>query len=172
MSKYIITTVLALLMLLSVALPASAVIQATTVEIRGSVVEGTGIQSWDASTFAGFWYDLKDNLKSETLSIQANISGRDIPENELFYNTTKQDKMLKAVENGKGLTNTELMNAFDNTGMYHPIGWQAMPYVAVKGKAKKLSKLIIEQGNSTSEKKTLTVGESWDLGEGWTLTAQ
>ncbi|MCE8426424.1 MAG: hypothetical protein J5U17_11685 [Candidatus Methanoperedens sp.] len=147
-------------------------IPTTSLEIRGSVVEGTGTQAWDATTFAGFWYDLKDNLKSETLSIEANVNGRDIPENELFYSTSKQTKLLKAVENGKGLDNTELMNAFDGNGMYHPIGWQAQPYVAVKGKAKKLSKLIIEQGNSTSEKKTLTVGESWDIGDGWTLTAQ
>ncbi|MDP2845675.1 MAG: S-layer protein domain-containing protein, partial [Candidatus Methanoperedens sp.] len=49
---------------------------------------------------------------------------------------------------------------------------QAQPYVAVKGKAKKLAKLVIEQGNATSEKKSLTIGETWDVGNGWTVQAQ
>ncbi|MCZ7384199.1 MAG: putative baseplate assembly protein [Candidatus Methanoperedens sp.] len=45
------------------------------------------------------------------------------------------------------------------------------PYVAINGKSNKIAKIIIEQGISSSEKKSLAVGESWDIGSGWKLTA-
>lgn len=35
-----------------------------------------------------------------------------------------------------------------------------------------MAELIIEQGNAISEKKSLVIGEAWDIGDGWTLTAQ
>lgn len=44
-------------------------------------------------------------------------------------------------------------------------------YVSIKNKINKLTKLIIEQGNGESEKKVLAVGETWDVGGGWALTA-
>jgi len=57
-------------------------------------------------------------------------------------------------------------------GCYAIAGWQGEKYVAVNGKADKLAKLILELGSAVSDKKTLTVGETWDMGEGYTLTAQ
>ncbi len=143
-----------------------------TYEVRGYVAEGTGTQAWDASTFAGFWYDLKDNLMTETLQIASPIVGRDIQANTLWYNTTRTTKTLKAYKNQPGSFDSWDLAKFTATGKYSILGWQGQMYVAVKDNAKKLSKLIIEQGNATSEKKDLTVGETWDIGDGWTLTAQ
>jgi len=184
MSKKITAIALVLLML-ALALPASAVIQATSVEIRGRVNTGTlvlpvdptvyGTQNytgeWNATSFAGFWYDLKDDLKTEQLNITANISTRDIQANTLWYNTTRANKTLKAYQNNKVAAGSDVLTAFGE-GKYNVTGWQAQPYVAIKNKENKLAKLIIEQGNSTAEKKSLTVGETWDVGDGWTVTAQ
>jgi S-layer protein (TIGR01567 family) len=68
------------------------------------------------------------------------------------------------------LDRTAAGQAFEG-GNYYIIGWQADPYVALNGKVDKLAQLIIEQGTAASEKKTLQVGETWDVGGGWTLTA-
>lgn len=128
---------------------------------------------WDAQNFEGFWYDLRTGNTSETLLLTSAISGRTITENTLWYNTTKQNKTLKVIENNKANATDVDFNKFeDSAGVYKIVGWQAQPYVAVKGKAKKLAKLVIEQGNATSEKKSLTIGETWDIGDGWTLSAQ
>ncbi len=134
---------------------------------------------WDAQNFGGFWYDFKTGSNSEALEIGGQFGNslsrpidhtmRTIPENTLVYSTLKQMKTLKAAENGK--TSIDVNNSFIN-GQYQLVGWQAAPYVAVKGKANKLAKLIIEQANAKSEKKSLTIGETWDIGDGWTLTAQ
>ncbi|MCZ7369119.1 MAG: S-layer protein domain-containing protein, partial [Candidatus Methanoperedens sp.] len=184
MSKRITTVALAVLML-AIALPANAAIQATSVEIRGAVVSVPGSLTdatprfWDANNFAGFWYDLKDNLMTENLSVLSvgpstrSISGIAGSE-QLIYTTTKTFKTLKVIENGKiNATDSDMLkiNA-SGTGKYPILGWQAQPYIPVKSNAKKLAKLIIEQGNATNEKKSLTVGETWDIGDGWTLSAQ
>jgi hypothetical protein len=41
----------------------------------------------------------------------------------------------------------------------------------LNSKVDKLTKLVIEQGTEASEKKTLAVGETWNIGNGWTLIA-
>jgi S-layer protein (TIGR01567 family) len=135
---------------------------------------------WDTQNFEGFWYDFKTGSNSEALEIGGPFGNsllatidhvtRTIPENMLVYLTIKQAKTLKVVESG--ITSVELLNTFGVDGKYNIVGWQGQPYVAVKGKANKLAKLIIEQGNATSEKKSLIVGETWDIGDGWALTAQ
>lgn len=50
-------------------------------------------------------------------------------------------------------------------GYYGKVGER----IALNGNASKLSDLIIEQG--VSDKKTLAVGQIWNVGDGWTLTA-
>ncbi|MCZ7397948.1 MAG: S-layer protein domain-containing protein, partial [Candidatus Methanoperedens sp.] len=56
-------------------------------------------------------------------------------------------------------------------GEYYIMGWQGEKHVALNRKVDKLSRLLIEQGTSASDKKTLTVGETWDIGDGWALKA-
>lgn len=132
---------------------------------------------WDARNFEGFWYVPKTESTSEILEIGGLLGNpltitldhnrRTIPENTLVYLTVRQAKTLKIVE--KGITPIELLNSFPN-GQYYILGWQAQPYIAVKAKANKLSKVIIEQG--TDDIKTLKVGETWDMGDGYTLMPQ
>lgn len=132
---------------------------------------------WDARNFEGFWYAPKTESTSEILEIGGLLGNpptttldhnrRTIPENTLVYLTVRQAKTLKIVE--KGITPIELLNSFPN-GQYYILGWQAQPYIAVKAKANKLSKVIIEQG--TDDIKTLKVGETWDMGDGYTFTPQ
>ncbi|MCZ7384295.1 MAG: S-layer protein domain-containing protein [Candidatus Methanoperedens sp.] len=145
---------------------------------------GTG---WTAYNFAGFWYDLKEGLQSETLNINATnttailVNGnRNITKQTVYYNTTRRFVRYKV--NDANQTNNFVEKGLDSSGTkqtsgvagthYAKLGWFAEPYVAVNGKANKLAKLIIEQGSSSSDKKSLTVGETWDIGDGWTLTAQ
>ncbi|MEA1944791.1 MAG: hypothetical protein U9N07_05620, partial [Euryarchaeota archaeon] len=84
MNKNVILPIVALMILAMVG-AASADDEVTTVdklEIRGTIMElddgtptleddlGVGVdQVWDYSTFAGFWYDLDDDLETETLTI-------------------------------------------------------------------------------------------------------
>jgi S-layer protein (TIGR01567 family) len=188
MNKRIIAVALAVLMF-ALALPASAQIQATSVEIRGTVYDagntsgafsGTNA-TWTPQSFAGFYYDSKDNLGAENLNTDSvDVGGRKIVKDHLFYSTAAQPKMLKVVSEqfnssgdqaaAAGLDRTGSGQAFFG-GNYYIMGWQAQPYVALNSKVDKLAPLIIEQGTAASEKKSLTVGETWDVGGGWTLTA-
>ncbi len=163
-----------------------------TYEVRGTVASETAIAggfnlstppvTWTTQSFAGFYYDLRDNLGKEELSIKSiNVSERNISKDGLYYNTSAQPKMLNAVKEGfggdataaqeKGLKRTGPGQAFEG-GNYHIVGWQAEKYVALNGKINKLTKLVLEHGTATAEKKTLITGETWDFGDGWTLTAQ
>ncbi|MEA1894705.1 MAG: hypothetical protein U9N36_05800, partial [Euryarchaeota archaeon] len=66
--------VLIVLMAVVSLMPASA----ETLEVRGNVVELDAANStlaadrvWDYSSFAGFWYDMDDDLQTESLTILA-----------------------------------------------------------------------------------------------------
>ena len=170
---------------------------ATSLEIRGEVFDallphipnatgcvGTScVASWNAYDFAGFWYDLKDDLMSEDMTI-VNISSRTIDKDKLLYNATVRAVQFKVyseknlnVENGLNAALVkDAVVATDGHvnviggGYYAKIGWQAEEYVALNGKASKLAKIVYEQ--EATDKKTLTIGEVWDIGDGYTLTAQ
>ncbi len=183
MNKKITALALAALMLLVVALPASA---QTTVEIRGTVSRTTTgdanphntseitTSTWNANNFAGFWYDLKNNKTSETLTILS-ISGRTIPKEYLWYNTTRQSVQYKVAEKKNrtveyGMDSTLASSVSTGAGYYATVGWLADKYVGINGKNNKLAKLVVEQAEA--DKKTLAIGETWDMGDGYTLTAQ
>ena len=92
MSKRITAVALAVLML-ALALPANAAIQATSLEVRGAIAEPSttvpfrpGIlasdinATWTPYNFAGFYYDLKNDLGTETLAIASgDLAGLIIP---------------------------------------------------------------------------------------------
>jgi S-layer protein (TIGR01567 family) len=138
---------------------------------------------WNVQNFEGFFYDLKDDLGKESLRVlQENLGAgqRTIGRGKLIYYTASEPKKLKVIEEAfghnvadaavSGLEQTEPGKAFEN-GQYRLIGWQGEKYVAINGKVDKLSKLIIEQGTSQGHEMTLVVGESWDIGDGWIITA-
>jgi S-layer protein (TIGR01567 family) len=169
MTKRILAVALAVMMLLIVAYPVSAAVQATTVEVRGTVVSDNGstsnFASWNAQTFAGFYYDLKNNRQTETLSISEDLktvnqtNSRTISKENLWYNTTKTPVEFKVHEK-------ENVTVLDSP-TFDLVGWQAQKYVAVKGYTNKLAKLALEMDKE--DKKTLTTGETWSLGAGYEL---
>ncbi len=164
-------------------------------QLNGTTNPGVG-PFWNAQNFQGFWYDLDDGLFSENLTIRVTTltnNQRTIPDRDSFpgggmtYDSVQQFKQFELNKHDQTLSVERGLNctAFDASGKcqaaakasgvtggthYGKLGWMAEEFVAVNGKAKKLGKLLIEQKESASEKKTLTIGESWQIGD-WTLTA-
>jgi S-layer protein (TIGR01567 family) len=156
--------VLIALVAVVLAMPASA----ETVEVRGNVADAAcaaaGI-TWDAHNFGAFWYDLDDDLSTESLVLEAGkVSDwdRTIDEECLSYTTCPlyQEYELYAC---KGLT-------VGGSEGYYLEGWMGLPYAAIGGRADKLCELLVEFWGD--DKKTLSTGESWDLGGGFALTAE
>ncbi|MCG2759266.1 MAG: hypothetical protein L6263_12660 [Desulfobacteraceae bacterium] len=148
-------------------------------EVRGKISESGSTRVWHAFNFGGIWYDFKANLDTELIEISPSESltslDRTIDKNNLNYSTSK---VLRRYQVSRQL-NLSVPNGLDctsgyktpNGGCYAIAGWQGRGYVAVNGKANKLAKLILEMCSAVDDKKTLTVGETWDMGDGYTLTA-
>ena len=145
------------------------------VEIRGEVANITGTQDedlvWNAYNFAGFWYDLDDDLMTENLVIWAGAlnnptDDRTIDEGALVYTTHPVFHEYELHEN-ENLT-VESDNNDGDTG-YWIEGWMVEEYVAIGGRADKLCTPWVEFEDD--DKKTLVTGEEWDLGGGFALTA-
>ncbi len=162
-------------------------------DVRGTVVEtnttgqlketgrGSGYRStdytWNPHNFAAFWYDLDDDLGSEKLMINTTLtgSGRTIPKAQLIYTTSPQRQRYKIIKDEK----TSCLGAVggNNVTDYYMEGWMAEKYVAISTggstmpNANKLAKLLVEF-ESSSDKKTIVIGEVWDIGGGFTLTAR
>jgi len=176
--KRFTTIALAVLMVLTVLLsviPASAA-EATSLEIRGTVEDtgAIGPISWNANNWAAFYYDINDPLTAtETLAYADTVAtngpiGGVVTENimdkaELTYTTGDVGVNYK-VFNAKGAI------AKIPGNQYGVLGWMAEKFVAIDGDSQKITKLILEQG--ADDKKTLRAGESWDLGNGYTLTPE
>ncbi len=136
----------------------------------------------DAQTFPGFWYNFNGGKSGETLTITQPASSlkagsRIILKSNLFYNTSRTDQNY-TVFTDKGLTVEDGLNYSTSTGFtkgstgekYAQLGWFGNKYVALNGKANKLSKLIYEQDRR--DKKTLKLGDVWSLGDGYNLTVE
>ncbi len=180
----------AVLMVLSVILiPASAAIQGQTANEtageKGYLDLSSGTVSWTPQNFAGFFYWPDHEIGNEKLTILDSdllIGKRTIPQDKLIYRTSGENKMLNVVmypfnrnytaAEMAGLEQFQAGSMSSENGSYSIVGWQGENFVAVKNKTNKLSKLLIEQGISAREKKTMTVGETWDIGGGWSLTVQ
>ena len=170
MNKNIMIPLVTLMILAMVGAASAA--EVTELEIRGEVKEGNTTNQlgpddleWDATNFAAFWYDLDDGTSTETLEIAATLDNvvRTLEEDELTYTTSPEPQMYEVCEE---YNDVEIEDEID----YYIEGWLAEKYVAVNGNADILSKLLVEfEGD---DKKTLSTGESWDLGSGFTLTAQ
>ena len=173
MCKKILAVALAVLMLF-LAYPASAATQVDKVEVRGTVfdeaTQGGVRPSWDTQSFAGFYYDIKYNRSTETMSIDntlAELSANSdtIAKEKLWYNTTIAKVDFKVRE--KESTATEFVTV-DGNQNYSLVGWQAEKWIGIKDKANKIAKLAFEMDKE--DKKTLTSGETWSLGSGYELT--
>jgi|GEM_PF-1766521 len=130
-------------------------------EIRGMLASGAEAQTWDPYSFAGFYYDLDQDIKTEKLEISG-ISGRTIEKGNLTYQTYSTPKYFDVYKYRGILVNGE--------ANYSVMGWKGKQYVAINGKTNNTIRTVLEQGST--DKKTLTIGETWDIGDGWTLMAQ
>lgn len=131
---------------------------ASTTNISGQ--SATGVMKWNVSNFPAFWQE--NDKSSETLQVLS-VSYRDITDRGLWYNTTKRLIPYKVYS----ATGNTVVNGEGGGGYYAKVGWFGRGYVALRGKANKMAKLILEQ--SETENKTLLVGETWDMGDGYTL---
>jgi S-layer protein (TIGR01567 family) len=181
--------------MLLVIIPANATIQTTSVEVRGTVANETSIAGgfnlsnanmgsmdspvWTPLSFSGFYYDNDYGFGAENLEILS-INERTIPKDNLIYTTYGQSTTLGVVDYvfegnaqdaiSNGLEKFESGQMGPDDGTYTIVGWLGGDYVGIKNKPNKLAKLILEQ--DSSEKETLATGETWEIGEGWNLTAQ
>ncbi|MFA0821785.1 MAG: S-layer protein domain-containing protein [Methanomethylovorans sp.] len=157
MSKFAAVTIAALMLMAVFVSSASAAASVNTVEVRSPVYSGSALSDvtvdFDYTEFAGFYYDIDDNVGSESLSIDPNMVSdpRTIDDNGLTYRTDIQNV---------GYTYS------DWTGTFPKMGFLAQDYVPVNDQPDVLSKLLLD----SDDKYTLRVGQSLDLGEGYTLT--
>jgi len=146
-------------------------------EVRGAVVEldaanpSSGVdQVWDYSNFAGSWYGLDDDLATETLTIDRSAvsfpSDRALDEGTVVYKTYPVYQEYELHED-LGLT-VESDHPGGDCG-YYIEGFMAEEYVAINSRADKLCAPWVEFEDD--DKKTLATGEEWDLGGGFSLTA-
>ncbi|MDQ1275453.1 MAG: hypothetical protein QG610_1027 [Euryarchaeota archaeon] len=160
---------LAVLMLLTVF--ASAASAQDVIEIRGPVFNGSDIDdiidtygdgttlTIDATQFAAFYYDIDDNVTTETLSLKdvAGTEGNVLGEGGIVYTTTIQQ------------VDYEYENAAAGWSNYSLIGFFAEKYIPINpDKADKLAKLVLD----SDDKYTIRTGEQLDLGEGYTIEAK
>lgn len=150
---------------------AVGICSASSVEIRGSPLDTGDVSeiSWNATNWPAFYYSMNEaGCVAETLSyentdskhpaIGASAGNNVMDKGELIYSTHLYTK--KYILSIK--TDVTKVNA------YSLMPWFSQKYVAVDGDAQKITKLVLEQRGSAE--KTLEVGESWDLGKGYTLT--
>jgi len=139
-----------------------------TYEIRGAIRSLNGTQPdeivWDARNFSAFWYDMDSDAATETLVIVPDtLSGdRTIEEGRLYYATHPVRREYELHE-ARGLT-------VAGDAEYMAEGWMGEQYVAVGGRADRLRRLLVEF--EYDDKRTLSAGEAWNIGYGFTLTAR
>lgn len=132
-----------------------------TYEIRGEVVQNVTEFEWDYSNFPAFFYEIDENLYSETLSIEG-LEARTIPEEGLIYTT---EIIFVDYEYGNWNYDND-----DEGGQY--IGGYPMevlfgePFVTLDPQnADKLAYLLLDD----DEEYRIKNGDALDLGSGYGL---
>ena len=138
-----------------------------TYEIRGTFKDlGMGTVEWDVSSFAGFYYDIDDNLGTEKITMT--ITGNALEEpNGVVYTTEAQNSKFD----------------FDQWGQYWTIGFLAEEYFAAYDegshlftestdanlmKDEQLSRVLIDD----DEERTFASGTPLKLAEDYELAIQ
>ncbi|WP_229389828.1 S-layer protein domain-containing protein, partial [Methanosarcina sp. DH2] len=125
-----------------------------TYEIRGEVA--TGNFEWNATNFAGFFYDVNDDVATESLTV-SNLNGNVIPEGGLAYETTIE------------MVDYEYSRPSVGWDQYAVMGFFAEEFTPINpDKADKLAKLVLD----SDDKYTIRTGEQLDLGEGYAIEAK
>ena len=137
-----------------------------TYEIRGQVFEDEP-GNWTYANFAGFYYDLDDNLTSESLIIDKsgtfNQTSSKINDTELIYYANITETGFEIKYNDKDSDGDPIRDKYPVIGLF------AEAYVPLKNTTPDLlAKLILDNDDEV----TLRTGSSYDLGYGYELTAQ
>src|SRR5512136_2561074 len=103
---------LATIMLTSLALLLATVLVVGALEIRGEVA--TGDFTWNPQNFAGFYYDIDDDVGTEQLTTTITEGNKLVEPTGVQYTTTAQKQAFK----------------FEGWGYYNVIGFMAEPYFA------------------------------------------
>ncbi len=130
--------------------------------IRGKTARGTDGQVWEADLFPGFYYDPDKDIKSEKLEI-AGISGRTIGKGNLTYQTSSVPRDFD-IYKYKGIS-------VNGEGNYSVIGLGGETYAAIGGKANRLASILVDHSDGVSDWRYMVNNETWELGNGYTLTA-
>ncbi len=146
--------------------PSPPAISSPSVYIFGQSFDeaaGNFTKKWDEENFAGFWHDAETGASTETLLINQsalNNSYRIIEKHTLIYTT--RPVLLKFqvyVHANKTPPGTE--------GFYSAVGWFGDKYMLLQRDM--LARVIFEQ--NATDVKTIQMGESWNLGDGYKITA-
>ncbi|NJD75944.1 MAG: hypothetical protein FIB08_02435 [Candidatus Methanoperedens sp.] len=128
--------------------------------------------SWNPMSFSGFYYDIKDNIGTENITITLdNYNDRNINKNNLVYSTTPQE--VSFIYSGFGkfqvigfMADKYFAGYTENTKPPNP-----KPDVTFAGKSViasgQLHKVLIDDDS----KKTISVGSTLTLQEGYVLKA-
>jgi len=120
-------------------------------------------KKWDAENFPGFWRDTETNVSTEKLSIDQSIldnSNRVIEKHSLSYMTYSVPFMYQVYANVN-------ITPWGTNGFYQAMGWFGEKHVRLQ--ENRLSRIILEQ--NASEVRSLTIGESWGMGDGYMFIA-
>jgi S-layer protein (TIGR01567 family) len=172
MKRFTTIALVALLALAALVVPATAVEE--SVEVRSTIINGTSFDTilstmdgieFNTTNFAGFWYDIDEDLSSETLTIvnDTMVTGEAIGEDGLVYNATIVQNDYEADFAGE----TDVTG--DDNMTYPLIGLFADKYVpTADDDAGELVKLLLD----TDDKYTLRTGSALELANGYELTAK
>ena len=135
--------------------------EAGTDRIWREGVNPRGHYTWTPQSFSGFFYDLKNDVGTERLTIDLPSSGRSIDSNGLTYTTDAQ--------------NTDFQ--FKDWGSYQVIGFMADKYFAgySEGVISDTNRSLINDGQlrkvlvDSDNESTLTTGSALPLEEGYEL---
>lgn len=140
-------------------------------------------RTWNSENFAGFWYDPETNTSNENLLINQSIldsSNRTIGKHNLIYTTYSVPYRFQVFSN-VNVTEVAISNlpfggrnldyasipAEEKKETYLAIGWHGEKYASMD--SNRITKVLLEQ--NAPEIRTLGVSESWEMGEGYVLTA-
>ena len=135
--------------------------EAGTDRIWREGVNPRGLYTWTPQSFSGFFYDLKNDVGTERLTIDLPSSGRSIDSGGLTYSTKAQDTDFQ----------------FGGWGSYQVIGFMADKYFAGynEGVASDTNRSLISDGQlrkvlvDSDNESTLTTGSALPLEEGYEL---
>lgn len=135
--------------------------EAGTDRIWREGINPRGLYTWTPQSFSGFFYDLKNDVGTERLTIDLPSSGRSIDSGGLTYSTKAQDTDFQ----------------FGDWGSYQVIGFMADKYFGGynAGVVSDINRSLINDGQlrkvlvDSDNESTLTTGSALPLEEGYEL---